>query len=97
MEKESEQEIEEYLIKKTTELGCYCLKQNPSLLPGVPDELVLSLDGNHYFVELKNADGKLSNAQIQTQQRLIKMHHNVFTLWNKKQVDDFIDKYILYK
>ena len=93
----SEQEIEDYLIKRVTELGCYCLKQNPSLLPGVPDELVLSLDGRCLFVELKIPDGKLSVAQMKTQERLKKMHHKVFTLWSVDDVDKFIRSEILYE
>lgn len=93
----SEQEIEEYLIKKVTELGCYCIKQSPSVVSGIPDELVLTLDGRCLFVELKTVDGKLSNAQLKTQQRLIKMHHNVFTLWSMESVDEFVKREILYE
>lgn len=96
-EKITEQEIEEYLIKRTTDLGCYCIKQSPSVVAGIPDELILTLDGKHYLVELKTADGKLSKAQLETQQRLIKMHHVVVTLWSIEQIDEFVNKYVLYK
>ena len=41
--------------------------------------------------------GKLSNAQLKTQQRLIKMHHNVFTLWSMESVDEFVKREILYE
>ena len=92
-----EQEIEDYLVKRVTELGCYCIKQNANLVAGIPDELILCLDGTHHFVELKNADGKLSNAQVKTQERLRKMHHSVYTLWSTEDVDEFVDKVILYR
>ena len=93
----SEQEIEDYLIKRVTELGCYCVKQSPSVVSGIPDELVLTLDGRCLFVELKTLDGKLSSAQMKTQERLKKMHHKVFTLWSVDDVDKFIRSEILYE
>lgn len=93
----TEQDIEAYLVKRVTELGCYCIKQNPSLVAGIPDELVLTLDGRCLFVELKITDGKLSMSQVRTQDRLKKMHHKVFTLWSMDDVDNFVRSEILYE
>lgn len=92
-----EKDIEDYLRKRTEELGCYCIKLNPSYVAGIPDEMVITLDGRCIFVELKTNEGKLSKYQAYTQKRLQKMHHIVYTLWCVEDVDKFIDKEILYK
>lgn len=92
-----EQEIEDYLVKKANEIGCYCIKLNPAIEAGIPDRLIITLDGRCLFVELKCNEGKLSFNQLYTQERLKKMHHLVYTIWNKDSVDDFLNKEILYK
>ena len=93
-----EKDIEEYLYKRAEELGCYCIKLPASLIAGIPDDLIVTLDGRCIFCEIKNGtDGKLSKYQIYTQERLRKMHQLVHTLWSIEDVDKFIEKEILYK
>lgn len=90
-----EQEIEDYLCKRVEELGCYCIKL--SSVPGIPDRLVCTLDGRNLYVELKCSEGRLNMHQVKTQARLKKMHNEVFNLWSTEEVDDFVNKVILYR
>ena len=92
-----EQEVEAYLCKRVEELGCYCIKLNPANEAGIPDRLIITLDGRCLFVELKCSEGKLSMYQVYVQDRLRKMHHPVYTLWSVQDVDSFVNKEVLYK
>lgn len=93
-----EKDIEEHLYKRAEELGCYCIKLPASIVAGIPDDLIVTLDGRCIFCEIKNgSDGKLSKYQIYTQERLRKMHQLVHTLWSIEDVDNFINKELLYR
>lgn len=90
-----ETDIEAYLCERVEALGCYCLKQGT--VAGIPDRIVITIDGRCLFCELKREDGKLNSAQVYVQNRLRKMHHTVVTLWSKEDVDNFVDSELLYK
>ena len=90
-----ESDIEQYLCRRAEELGCYCVKLGT--VAGIPDRLVITMDGRCIFCEIKRGDGKLNSNQVYTQERLKKMHHKVVTLWSVNDVDEFINKEVLYR
>ena len=68
-----------------------CVKFVPEQRPGMPDRLVLMSDGRVVWVELKTDGGRLSELQRFRHTELRKMGHEVAVLWNKDQVDEFVD------
>lgn len=80
--------IEKHLYNEVKKRDGMAIKLDS--MKGLPDRLVLTPNGKHYFVELKRPEGVLSEIQKEVHRRLIQRGHAVFTLWNINEVDRFI-------
>jgi len=86
-----EKDIEKHLTKKVKELKGRCLKWVCPGWAGVPDRMVLLPRGRIYFVELKREKGgRLSKLQEKWHEWLRELGFEVFVLWSKDEVNDFI-------
>ena len=68
-ERRGEDKFRQYVI----EHGGLCIKLGGAR--GIPDRLVLTPNGKHYFVEFKAAAGRLTKAQIAWRDKLKSMGH----------------------
>ncbi len=87
-----EKTIERHLNARVAECGGMCLKFRSSL-NGVPDRVVIH-KGKVYFIELKRDEGNVSKVQKLMQTRMKECGAEVFTLWNKGDVDWFVTEYL---
>lgn len=87
-----EKSIETYLRNEVKARDGLCIKLNSEA--GLPDRLVLTRDGKHYFVELKRPEGTLSAIQREYHRRLQKRGHTVLVLWDFHDVDKFVNTYM---
>lgn len=87
-----ESKVENYLVRRIEELGLVCVKFVPEQRPGMPDRLVLLKGTRVVWVELKTDGGRLSELQRYRHAELRKLGHEVAVLWNKDQVDEFVDE-----
>ena len=85
-----EVDIEKYLTREVKKQQGLCLKWVAPGTRGVPDRIVIMPKGRTYFVELKQENGRLSPLQKYFHKQLEIRGHNVYVLWSKKQVDDFV-------
>lgn len=87
-----EKSVEQYLRRQVVARGGLCVKMDTE--KGIPDRLVLTADGRHCFVELKQPTGRLSPIQIEYHKRLRQRKHKVFVLWDYNDVDKFLADYL---
>ena len=87
-----EKDIEQYLRKQVEKLGGWCLKITPPP-EGIPDRLVLLPGGRSVWVELKRPGGQVRATQALVHKRLQKLGQDVFVVWCRADVDDFIKKF----
>lgn len=85
-----ESAIEKYLGQRVKAMGGLSVKLSPTIL-GIPDRLVVLPGGRHYFVELKQPRGRLSEIQKEIHRRLETLGHPVAVLWNKQEVDLWLE------
>lgn len=71
-----ESTVEAALSRECRLHGLCCLKITPSQ-PGVPDRLILTRGGGHYFVEVKAPGRRPREAQRHWHARLADMGHEV--------------------
>ena len=83
----TEKEIEAYFFKSVNSLGGIAYKFNSLSNRGVSDRIVCLPNGETWFVELKQENGKLSALQKLFAQDMQKLNQNYDCLWNKEQVD----------
>jgi hypothetical protein len=88
--KHSEAQIERYLLNEIRKLKGLAYKFTSPGHAGVPDRVVLLPNGTTIFVELKKETGKLSALQIETIKSLQNNNIEVYVLYSKEDVDDFI-------
>lgn len=88
--KHSEAQIERYLFNEIRKLNGIAYKFTSPGHAGVPDRVILLPNGTTIFVELKKETGKLSAIQIETIKSLQKNNIEVYVLYSKDEVDDFI-------
>lgn len=91
-----ESEIESYLIERVEALGGLCLKLRDAGRVGFPDRTVIWPAygfARIHFVELKTIGGGYERGQERYHRDLRKVNATVFTLWTKKQVDDYVREY----
>ncbi|MCS4486358.1 VRR-NUC domain-containing protein [Staphylococcus americanisciuri] len=87
-----EVKVENYLAKEVKKQNGLCLKWVSPGTRGVPDRIVIMPKGQIYFVELKQVEGKISPLQKYFHKQLEIRDHNVYVLWSKKQVDEFMEE-----
>ncbi|KFN93637.1 VRR-NUC domain protein [Tetragenococcus muriaticus PMC-11-5] len=81
-----ENDIENYLIRKTEMLGGLCLKFVSPGRRGVPDRIIL-IDGKTFFVELKRPGGFLRKDQLKMKEKFEKQGINVYVVDTKQKAD----------
>ena len=86
----SESQIERHLFNEIRKLNGIAYKFTSPGHAGVPDRIVLLPNGTTIFVELKKETGKLSTLQIETIKSLQNNNIEVYVLYSKEEVDDFI-------
>ena len=82
-----EKQIERYLGKKIKERGGLCLKLTG--YKGIPDRIIL-LNGNCYFVELKDTGKRLRPEQEAWQEVLRCKGFTCLMLDSKESIDGFV-------
>ncbi|HEC2192608.1 TPA: VRR-NUC domain-containing protein [Staphylococcus delphini] len=87
-----ESNIEKYLVREVKKQNGLCLKWVAPGTRGVPDRIVIMPKGKTYYVEMKQPKGRTDPLQKYMHKQLEDRGHQVFILWNKKQVDAFIKK-----
>ena len=86
-----EREIEKYLIRRVEALGGKAYKFVSPGRAGVADRLVVLPGGRVWFVELKVKGGRLSALQQVFSSDMAALGQNYIVLWNKENVNDWID------
>ena len=98
----SESDFESDFCKILTSHGWLALKlEGPR---GWPDRTILSPDGEQFYFEFKNPNGKgvLSKAQLWWGEKLDEMRHNFFILDNVEEAENVLlellgEEYVNYK
>lgn len=86
----SEKAIEKYLVEQVKAIGGICLKYSNANMVGYPDRLVCLHGGKVVWVELKSRGKKPTKIQTIRQSELASMGHEVYTIDNKKAIDELI-------
>lgn len=84
-----ESTVESYLHSRVKALGGTTFKIAPTTV-GLPDRMVVLPGGRIYLVELKTEVGRLSPVQKLLHEKLSDLGVQVFTLYGKLDVDDWI-------
>lgn len=87
-----ESQIEARLSRGVKQAGGLCLKWVSPGCTGVMDRIVLLPGGRVIFVELKQPGGRLSERQKWMRDVLSGLGMDVRCLWNKEQVDKFLEE-----
>lgn len=88
----SEKQVEALFARRVRESGGKSYKWSSPSHRGVPDRIVIAPEGRVYFVELKRPSGKLSKLQVIVQSELTALGANVYTLYDKEDVHEFIKR-----
>lgn len=84
-----EKHVEQHLVKEVKRLGGVAYKFTSPSHRGVSDRLVC-LPNETWFVELKQAGGKLSALQKLFADEMQRLGQNYVCLWSKEDVDKWI-------
>lgn len=84
--------VEQWLGNKVRQLGCLYYKFVSPGNAGVPDRLLVLPDGRVWFVELKDAAGRLSPQQRRQHERLGKCKAKTFVVYGMDEARSFIDR-----
>lgn len=87
-----ESQIEARLSREVKHAGGLCLKWVSPGCTGVMDRIILLPGGRVIFVELKQPGGRLSERQKWMADALARLGMDVRCLWNKEQVDKFLEE-----
>lgn len=85
-----ENKVETYLDRQVRILGGLTRKWVSVNRAGAPDRIVI-INGVVWFVEVKTADGKLSQVQIREHERLKEVGANVTTVYGIDGVEEFLE------
>jgi len=85
-----EKDIEKYFVKEVKKLEGVAYKFRSPSNVGVCDRVVCLPCGEIWFVEIKQAKGRLSTLQQLHAQELIRLGANYACLWSIEDVDKFI-------
>ena len=86
-----EKHIERYLVQRVKALGGVAYKFSSPSHRGVSDRVVC-LPGQTWFVELKQAGGKLSALQVLFANEMERLGQRYVCLWSKEDVDEWLSK-----
>ena len=86
-----EKDIEHYLVRRVKALGGHAYKFVSPTNRGVSDRLVVLPGGAVWFVEVKQAGGKVSPLQRVFFDEMRRLGTNYALLWSKEEVDAFIE------
>lgn len=84
-----ESTVEAYLHSRVVAVGGTTFKIAPTTV-GLPDRMVILPGGKIHLVELKTETGRLSTVQKLLHERLGDLGVQVFTLYGKLDVDDWM-------
>ena len=84
-----EKHVEKYLVQTVKRLGGVAFKFTSPSHRGVSDRVVC-LQGQTWFVELKQTGGRLSALQKLFADEMIRLEQNYVCLWSKEDVDKWI-------
>ncbi|MEB7433331.1 nuclease [Staphylococcus pasteuri] len=87
-----ESNIEKYLVREVKKQNGMCLKWVAPGTKGVPDRIVIMPKGKTYYVEMKQPKGRIDPLQEYMHKQLSDRGHQVYILWTKAQVDEFISE-----
>lgn len=76
--------LEQKFTLKAREKRLIIFKGNASELKGIPDRIIFGENGLSAFVELKKVGGVLSREQILWKNRILKMGHQHFEIYEEK-------------
>lgn len=86
-----EKHIEQHLVREVKKLGGVAYKFTSPSHRGVSDRIVC-LQGQTWFVELKQPKGKLSALQELFAKDMERLGQRYVCLWSKEQVDEWLCK-----
>ena len=87
-----EKQIERYLVDRVKLLGGRAYKFTSPAHRGVADRVVCLPNGQTWFVEVKTEGGRLSALQKVFMSDMALMRQKYVCLWNKKQIDGWLDE-----
>lgn len=85
-----ERDIERYLVKRVKDIGGRAFKFVSPANRGVADRLVVLPGGVVWFVEVKQASGRLSPLQKIFMDEMQALGQNAIVVWSKEEVDAFV-------
>ena len=88
----SEKEIERRMTEQIKKRGGLSYKFISPNAPGVPDRIVITPQGDVWFVELKTEIGRMANIQKWQKSELEKRHANVRVLRGWEEAKQFIEE-----
>jgi len=91
---EKEKNVETYLKKRIDNLGGIAYKFVSPSNSGVPDRIVLMPNSRIFFVELKSPEGESTSLQDTQQKKIDRLGFQVFVIYSKAGVDEFIRQYV---
>lgn len=83
--------IEQWLGNKVRQLGCLYYKFVSPGNAGVPDRLLVLPDGRVWFVELKDATGRLSPQQQRQRERLDRCKAKTFVVYGMDEAQNLVN------
>ena len=86
----TEKEIERYFCKRVRELGGFAYKFRSVTQAGVADRIACLPNGEAWFVELKQPNGKLSALQRIFAEEMERTRQHYACLWSKEDVDKWV-------
>ena len=90
----NEKEIERYFCKRVKALGGYAYKFRSITQVGVADRIACMPNGEAWFVELKQPNGRLSPLQVIFAEEMEKTQQRYACLWSVEEVDEWLDRFI---
>ena len=85
-----EKHIEAYLVKAVKNLGGKAYKFNSVSHRGVADRIICLPNGEAWFVEVKQPNGKLSELQKLSADDMAWLNQKYACLWAKEDVDAWV-------
>lgn len=89
---QEESKIERWLGRQVRAAGCLYYKFVSPGNSGVPDRMIILPDGAIWFVEVKDAHGRLSMQQIRQQDRMRAAGATVYTIYGMEGARMLADK-----
>jgi len=88
-----EKEIERYFCKRVKALGGYAYKFRSATQVGVADRIACMPNGEAWFVEIKQPNGRLSAMQVIFAEEMEKTQQRYACLWSMEDVDQWLARF----